>query len=77
MISLNNNKIIEKYPDSKIFQISFLIIENLDEKVKEVLEIPNINITNIKNHRDFNINKYVNEVMLNSFTHEYLKGIYR
>jgi hypothetical protein len=41
--------------------------------VKEVLEIPNINITYIKNHRDFNINKYVNEVMLDSFTHEYLK----
>jgi hypothetical protein len=77
MISLNNNKIIEKYPDSKIFQISFLIIENLDEKVKEVLEIPTINITNIKNHRDFNINKYVNEVMFDSFTHEYLKDIYR
>ncbi|EFX65030.1 hypothetical protein DAPPUDRAFT_333598 [Daphnia pulex] len=48
--------------------------ENLDEKVKEVLENSTINITNIKNHRDFNINKYVNEVMLDSFTHDYLKG---
>ena len=56
----------QKYPVSRPFAIPIYITLELGAKVSEVPKDKKINITNIQKYRRFNINKYINEIMLAS-----------
>jgi hypothetical protein len=56
----------QKYPVSRPFAIPIYITLELGAKDSEVPKDKKINITNIQKYRRFNINKYINEIMLAS-----------